>query len=207
MKHIKLFESFDKYPYWKERQFTSSNGIKMVKGSKLNWIVADSPDPYLIIASGGVRFHYHPTENKLLAIYGDHSMKFFVHNIVEAELFVLSWTKANGQDLNGTIHIDQKCEYCKNGYNQCQECDGNGYNNCPECDGVGSTLCNACGGEGGIICPDCDGESCENCDDGRIDCDECVGQGEINCPECDGNCEFTCDHCKDGKVPCQECSS
>lgn len=113
MKHIKLFESFDKYPYWKERQFTSSNGIKMVKGSKLNWEVADSPNTYLVIhcveyPAGGVDFHYHPTENKLMVIdsSGDYSMKFFVHNIGEAELFVLSWTKANDQDLTGTIYTN-----------------------------------------------------------------------------------------------------
>lgn len=37
---------------------------------------------------------------------GDYSMKFFVHNIGEAELFVLSWTKANDQDLTGTIYTN-----------------------------------------------------------------------------------------------------
>lgn len=115
MKHIKLFESFDDYPYWKGRQFTSSNGVKMVKGSKLNWEVADSPDLYLVIhcveyPAGGVNFHYHPTKNKLIAIdsFGKYSMKFFVHNIGEAELFVLSWVKANDQDLTGTIYTIEK---------------------------------------------------------------------------------------------------
>ena len=205
MKHINLFESFDKYPHWKGKQFTSSNGVKMMKGSKLNWMVADSPDPYLVINCTGVRFHYHPTKNKLLAISGDNSMKFFVHNIGEAELFVLSWTKANGQDLNGTIHIDQKCEYCENGYNQCQECDGNGYNNCLMCNGVGTVPCHDCEGDGSIVCPDCDGESYENCKDGKIECGECDGQGDIECPECDGNGNVTCGDCEDGRVPCQEC--
>lgn len=108
----------------------------------------------------------------------------------------------------------QGCEYCEDGYNQCQECDGNGYHDCSRCDGSGVIECRECDGDGSIECPDCDGEGedsegneCEKCEGNKkIECEECSGQGESECPECDGNGNVGCEYCEDGRVPCSECN-
>lgn len=108
----------------------------------------------------------------------------------------------------------QGCEYCEDGYNQCQECDGNGYHDCWKCGGGGKIECVECDGDGSVNCPDCDGDGkdsegveCENCEGkGKIECGDCDGEGDAECPECDGNGNVTCEYCEDGRVPCSECN-
>ena len=121
------------------------------------------------------------------------------------------------------------CDYCEEGYQECQDCDGNGRIHCQQCEGEGEVQidCEACDNgdvdcgkdrcnEGIIKCEDCMGEEKSQCGDCGGDgkdsqtdgeeCGTCDGEGEIDCEECVGEGEYECDDCNGvGTVACNEC--
>ena len=124
----------------------------------------------------------------------------------------------------------EACEYCEEGHQECQECDGNGRSHCQQCDGEGQVWidCEACDNgdvdcgmsrckdgivkceeckDGKLVCPmtSCEGSGKDSQTDGE-DCGNCDGEGEVDCEECVGEGEYECDDCNGvGTVACNEC--
>lgn len=70
----------------------------------------------------------------------------------------------------------ENCEYCDEGTNMCEDCNGTEELECDECEGSGvdsegENECASCGGDGNTVC--------FQCSDGYLTCYECNGNGEI----------------------------
>jgi hypothetical protein len=91
-------------------------------------------------------------------------------------LFFALFLKSSGEYANTPCPAcsssgEVDCEYCHEGVNACEDCDGNGS---VEVDGYH--------------------ERCETCDgDGEIKCEDCGGNGQVECPVCDGSGEVESD--------------
>ena len=91
----------------------------------------------------------------------------------------------------GTGRITNQCNFCDNGYRECQLCYGNKEIRCTYCQGGGSFRCNRCAGRGYIgesECPDCNAS-------GQIECNQCHGTGQIACTSCGAEGHVACMTC------------
>lgn len=91
---------------------------------------------------------------------------------------------------------DNKCEYCDDGRETCDYCDGEGTEDCEECDGEGTVECPSCKGSGEIKVNQYASDECYNCEgSGKITCDDCNGDGTYECGECGGSGNYECGDC------------
>jgi hypothetical protein len=85
------------------------------------------------------------------------------------------------------------CPECRNGYENCDHCDGTGETECRRCDGSGEENCGYCNGSG---MDEDAGEECDMCQgSGRTTCGRCNGSGEESCNYCGGDGEYSCGYC------------
>lgn len=70
------------------------------------------------------------------------------------------------------------CEYCDDGAQECNDCEGRG-----------DFMCSTCDGSGEVENSEGDTVTCDGCDEGWYPCDDCGGSGQQDCEDCGGTVE------------------
>lgn len=166
----------------------SENVSKIVK----NGITAEQLEQeILVVATNKIDKALNYTELEEIAPLSIRNNKNTSYQITETELL-----ECDSCGSDGSL----RCTDCRQGFQECEGCQGDRFVNCKECDGMKNVVCTSCHGIETKTCPDCR--------DNKDDCHRCNGNGEIeaDCKLCDNKREIDCTKCAvDGKIKCDKC--